>query len=56
MVLLRVELKPVDLLRYSEEQYLGELEAMEKWVEKAEHSEVKQRKMMTKHLRPKMRP
>jgi len=51
-----VQLKLVELLHYIEEQYLGELEAMEKWVEKAEHLEAKRRKMVTKCLRPKIRP
>ena len=34
----------------------GELEAKEKWVEKAEHLEVKQKKNKMKYLRPKLRP
>jgi hypothetical protein len=56
MVLLHVEANPAGPLHYIEEQYLGELEAMEKWVEKVEHLEAKQRRTMMNYPRPKIRP
>lgn len=50
-VLLHVAMKIFELIHYNKEQYLGKPEAMGKWVEKAEHLEVKQRKMTVKYLR-----